>query len=132
MAMPAGRAGYRLISTDASPTSSRTPAHGSGATWIATPSSQWTFTTYSLPVSPGALTRVAACTLALSPMRDTLIEGFSHFRYLHDCSDCFRLERSPGGTCTHWKAPPCHGARHKRTFTNYVRKQKDPPRGGLS
>src|ERR1700680_2281610 len=37
--------------TDASPTSSRTPAHGSGATWIATPSSQWTFTTYSLPVS---------------------------------------------------------------------------------
>src|ERR1700758_4529027 len=29
--------------------------------------------------SPGALTRVAACTLALSPIRDTLIEGFSHF-----------------------------------------------------
>src|ERR1700716_3244263 len=24
-------------------------------------------------------TRVAACTLALSPIRDTLIEGFSHF-----------------------------------------------------
>ena len=39
------------LPTDASPTSSRTPAHGSGATWIATPSSQWTFTTYSLPVS---------------------------------------------------------------------------------
>jgi hypothetical protein len=29
--------------------------------------------------SPGALTRVAACTLALSPIRDTLSEGFSHF-----------------------------------------------------
>ena len=29
--------------------------------------------------SPGALTRVAACTLALSPIRDTLIEGFNHF-----------------------------------------------------
>ena len=28
------------------------------------------------------------------------------FRYLHDCSGCFRLERLPGGTCTHWKAPP--------------------------
>jgi len=41
-------------------------------------------------------TRVAACALALSPMRDTLIEGFSHFVYLHDCSDCFRLERLPG------------------------------------
>jgi hypothetical protein len=26
-------------------------------------------------------------------------------------SGCFRLERSPGGACTHWKAPPCHGAR---------------------
>jgi hypothetical protein len=26
-----------------------------------------------------AFTRVAACTLALSPMRDTLIEGFSYF-----------------------------------------------------
>src|SRR6201982_4029790 len=26
-----------------------------------------------------AFTRVAACTLALSPNRDTLIEGFSHF-----------------------------------------------------
>ena len=37
--------------TDASPTPSRTPAHGSGPMWIATPSSQWTFTTYSLPVS---------------------------------------------------------------------------------
>src|SRR6201989_1145901 len=26
-----------------------------------------------------AFTRVAACTLAVSPTRDTLIEGFSHF-----------------------------------------------------
>ena len=26
-----------------------------------------------------AFTRVAACTLALSPIRDTLIEGFRHF-----------------------------------------------------
>src|SRR5208283_3915671 len=36
---------------DASPTSSRMPAHGSGPMWFATPSSQWTSTTYSLPVS---------------------------------------------------------------------------------
>src|ERR1700688_5055500 len=27
------------------------------------------------------------------------------------CSGCFRLERSPGGALTHWKAPPSHGAR---------------------
>src|SRR5450631_3517559 len=37
-------------------------------------------------------------------------------RYLHDCSDCFRLERLPGGACTHWKAPPFHGARQKPSF----------------
>ena len=37
--------------TDASPTPSRMPAHGSGPMWFATPSSQWTCTTYSLPVS---------------------------------------------------------------------------------
>ena len=36
---------------DASPTSSRTPAHGSGPMWVATPSSQRTCTSYSLPVS---------------------------------------------------------------------------------
>jgi hypothetical protein len=24
----------------------------------------------------------------------------------------------PGGTCTHWKAPPCHGARHFRAFAD--------------
>src|SRR6266849_4740547 len=36
-------------------------------------------------------------------------------RYLHDCSGCFRLERLPGGTCTHWKAPPFHGAHPQRT-----------------
>src|SRR5258706_15627026 len=29
---------------------------------------------------------------------------------------CFRLERLPGGACTHWKAPPLHGARQKRTW----------------
>jgi hypothetical protein len=29
---------------------------------------------------------------------------------------CFRLERLPGGIRTHWKAPPFHGARQKRTL----------------
>jgi hypothetical protein len=37
--------------TDASPTPCRMPAHGSEPTWFATPSSQWTLTTSSLPVS---------------------------------------------------------------------------------
>ena len=30
-------------------------------------------------------------------------------------SGCFRLERLSGGTCTHWRAPPSHGAHPKRT-----------------
>jgi len=44
-------AGLHAPPTDASPTPSRRPAHGSGPMWFATPSSQWTFTIYSLPVS---------------------------------------------------------------------------------
>jgi hypothetical protein len=36
--------------TDASPTPSRVPTHGSGPMRIASPSSWWTFTSYSLPV----------------------------------------------------------------------------------
>jgi hypothetical protein len=53
-----------------------------------------------------AFTRVAARTLAPSPICDALHRRLQPFRHLHDCSGCFRLERSPGGTCTHWKAPP--------------------------
>jgi hypothetical protein len=37
--------------TDASPPSLRTASHGSGPTWIATPSSYRTCTDFSLPVS---------------------------------------------------------------------------------
>src|SRR6516225_4081876 len=56
-----------------------------------------------------AFTRVAACTLALSPIRDTLIEGFSHFVASMTAPIASGWSESPGGTCTHWKAPPCHG-----------------------
>ena len=38
------------------------------------------------------------------------------FRCLHSCSGCFRLERLPGGPCSHWKAPPCHGAHPQPPF----------------
>jgi hypothetical protein len=63
-----------------------------------------------------AFTRVAARTLAPSPIRDQLRRRLQPFRHLHDCSGCFRLERLPGGACTHWKAPPSHGAHVKRTL----------------
>src|ERR1700730_1583375 len=54
--------------------------------------------------SPGALTRVAACTLARSPYVVTSIRRLQTLRLLHACSGRFRLERSPGGACTHWKS----------------------------
>ena len=38
----------------------------------------------------------------------TVIRRLQTFRRLHACSGCFRLERSPGGPRTHWKAPPFH------------------------
>src|SRR5260221_9772835 len=45
----------------------------------------------------------------------TAIQRLQTFRHLHACSGCFRLERMPGGTCTHWKAPPCtaHGTSNR-------------------
>src|SRR5271155_390740 len=46
----------------------------------------------------------------------TAIRGLQTFRHLHACPGCFRLERSPGGPCTHWKTPPCHGARGPLSF----------------
>jgi len=62
-----------------------------------------------------AFTHVTARTLALPPIRGMLIRRLQTFRHLHACSGCFRLERLPGGPCTHWKAPPLHGARQKRS-----------------
>ena len=44
------------------------------------------------------------------------IRRLQPLRYPDSCSGCFRLERLPGGICTHWKAPPFHGARQKRSF----------------
>jgi hypothetical protein len=40
-----------------------------------------------------AFTRVAARTLARSPIRDPLYRRLQPFCYLHDCSGSFRLER---------------------------------------
>src|SRR4029077_3622470 len=73
-----------------------------------------------------AFTRAAACTLARPPIRGPLYRRLQPFRHLHDCSGCFRLERLPGGPCTHWKAPP---------FTAHTRSgnlHRLPRRGGRS
>src|SRR5215472_16764997 len=55
-----------------------------------------------------AFTRVAACTLARSPIRDQLSEGFRHFVSSMPAPVASGGSESPGGACTHWKAPPCH------------------------
>src|SRR5262249_26478556 len=52
----------------------------------------------------------AACTLARSPIRDPLSEGFRHFVASMPAPVASGWSESPGGACTHWKAPPCHGA----------------------
>src|SRR3954468_10453522 len=55
-----------------------------------------------------AFTRVAACTLAQSPIV-TANRGLQPSRYLHDCSDCFRLERIAG-----WGLHPLESAAFAR------------------
>src|SRR5262252_4604399 len=59
--------------------------------------------------SPGALTRVAACTLARPPVRGPLYRRLQPFRHLHDCSGCFRRERVPG-----WAFHPLENAAFTR------------------
>ena len=68
----------------------------------------------ALPIS-----RPAQRSLALrparspNPLKDLLHRRLQPLRYLHDCSDCFRLERQlPGGIRTRGKTAPFHGA-HK-------------------
>jgi hypothetical protein len=45
-----------------------------------------------------------------------LPEGFSHFVTSMTAPVASGWSVWPGGACTHWKAPPWHGARRKRLF----------------
>jgi hypothetical protein len=67
-------------------------------------------------VEQGYVSGLGLHTRAVTVYRDTLSERLQPLRYLPDCSGCFRLEWLPGGVWTRWKAPPCHGARQKRSF----------------
>src|SRR6202035_2790913 len=69
-----------------------------------------------------AFTRVAACTLARSPYVVTAIRRLQTLRLLHACSGRFRLERSPGGACTHWKS----AALSRRTWIPVLRRYTQP------
>jgi len=59
-----------------------------------------------------AFTHVAACTLARSPIRDQLYPKASAISLPPWPLRLLPAGASwPGGACTHWKAPPLHGAR---------------------
>jgi len=65
---------------------------------------------FSSAVPPGAVAQErGAVRLLLTRSGCGGARSLQPFRHLHDCSGCFRLERSPDGSCTHWKAPPYHG-----------------------
>jgi hypothetical protein len=69
-----------------------------------------------MPESPFSIARTSLRAELHGRAVATVIRRLRPFRYLHDCSGRFRLERLPGGTYTHWKAPPFHGAQVKRTL----------------
>src|SRR6266436_4317371 len=63
-----------------------------------------------------SFSRLARRSLALRPAHprchqfcDTLPEGFSHFVSSIAAPVASGWSGLPGGTCTHWKAPSCHG-----------------------
>src|SRR5258708_7404769 len=98
-------AGLPVSPVNASMVASRQPPHDSGPAWFARPSLYRTFIDYLLPVCTGALhSRYGLHTRAVTVFRDTLHRRLQPLRYLHDCSGCFRLERVPGGACTHWES----------------------------
>lgn len=53
---------------------------------------------------PGVHSRYGLHTRAVTVICDPLHRRLQPFRYLHSCSGCFRLERSPGGAYTHWES----------------------------
>jgi hypothetical protein len=61
--------------------------------------------------------RLSDNTLAAVTKLVTVIRRLQTFRRLHACSGCFRLERSPGGPCTHWKS----AALSRRTWRADIR-----------
>src|SRR5205807_4587888 len=64
----------------------------------------------------GVHSRCGLHTRAVTVIRDPLSEGFRHFVSSMPAPVASGWSESPGGACTHWKAPPCHGAHPIRTF----------------
>jgi len=63
----------------------------------------------------GVHSRYGLHTRAVTVYRDTLSEGFSHFVTSIAAPVASGWSGCRVGLAPHWKAPPCHGARVKRT-----------------
>src|SRR3954469_8975575 len=64
----------------------------------------------------GVHSRYGLHTRAVTVYRDTLTRGFSHFVTSMTAPVASGWSGLPGGTYTHWKAPPFHGAHPFRTL----------------
>jgi hypothetical protein len=62
----------------------------------------------------------------------TITRRLQPCRYLHNRSGCYWLEPWPGGTLTHRKAPPFHGARRKRSVPSACCLAITKPRGAVT
>src|SRR5262249_15599473 len=69
----------------------------------------------------GVHLRCGLHTRAVTVIRDPLSEGFRHFVSSMPAPVASGWSEAPGGACTHWKAPPCHGAPPLRSSANWVR-----------
>src|ERR1700730_7420871 len=63
----------------------------------------------------GVHSRYGLHTRAVTVFRGKLTRGFIPFFIFMTAPVASGLERLPGGTYTHWKAPPLHGAHPHRT-----------------
>jgi hypothetical protein len=66
----------------------------------------------------GVHSRYGLHTRAVTVFRDSFTEGFNRFVTSTVAPVASGWSISPGGTLTHWKAPPFHGAPRKRTVAN--------------
>src|SRR4051812_31907836 len=64
----------------------------------------------------GVHSRYGLHTRAVTVYRDTLTRGFSHFVTSMTAPVASGWSGLPGGTYTHWKAPPFHGAHPSETL----------------
>src|SRR6201993_4005576 len=58
----------------------------------------------------GVHSRCSLHTRAVTVIRDPLSGGFRHFVTSMPAPVASGGSESPGGACTHWKAPPCHSS----------------------